>query len=60
METVVPLVVGLSAALPAALLAGVSVVLVASEPAALGLSSLKFFFNHLDGKHMAGIELGGG
>ena len=36
-----------------------SAVLVDLEPEAVGLSSSeKFFFNHLDGKHMAGIELG--
>ena len=50
----VPLVAGL----PAGLSAGFSGALVDSEPEALGLSSSeKFFFNHLDGKHMAGIGL---
>ena len=49
-----PLVVGLSAGL----LAGFSATLVDLELVVLGLSSSeKFFFNHLEGKHMAG---GGG
>lgn len=57
METVVPLGAGLSAGL----LVGFSAVLAGSEPEALGLSSSeKFFFNHLDGKHMVGIGLAEG
>ena len=49
----VPLVAGSSADL----LAGCSVAFVDLELEALGLSSSeKLFFNHLDGKHMAGIE----
>ena len=34
--------------------------LVGLEVEALGLSSSKFFFNHLDGKHMVGMELAEG
>lgn len=52
----VPLVAGSSADL----LAGSSVAFVDLELEASGLSSSeKFFFNHLDGKHIAGIELVG-
>ena len=49
------LLVGVSAGL----LAGFSTVLVGPEPDGAGVaSSEKFFFNHLDGKHMASIEFG--
>jgi len=42
---------------PVPLAGDFSVTLVGFELAGFGLSSSeKFFFNHLDGKHMAGIE----
>ena len=55
MGAAVSSVAGLVADLAAGLLAGFSIVFVDLEPEALS-SSEKLFFNHLDGKHMTGIE----
>ena len=44
---------------PAGSLAGFSAALVGPEPEGAGVSSSeKFFFNHLDGKHMVGLKSG--
>jgi len=58
-EAVVPLIADLLAVAGfSAALAGFSSAFVGVGPGASGLSSSeKFFFNHLDGKHMAGVEV---